>query len=258
MRGGGRWAARVFGSAGRVGEDVPMVGKRATVNSPEGGGVERARTRNPWGQGERLRAEILAAAGQLLGELGSVDGLTLRGVARQVGIAPASIYAHFSDKSGLVTALLEHEYGELLARMNAAADEVGVEALGAGADGVGVGVAVGSPADLEVARLRARLHGFCRYSLENPGHYRLLFGMKLRRDPSRPSARLLLDSLADSLHACEAAGRGLRLPAERAAIVLLVSAHGRVAIYHDRAEGGEGQQVLEFADELLWLVFEDV
>lgn len=253
MRGGGRRAARVFGSAGRVGEDVPMVGKRATVNSPEGGGAERARTRNPWGQGDRLRAEILAAAGHLLGELGSVDGLTLRGVARQVGIAPASIYAHFSDKSGLVAALLEHEYQELLARMNAAADEVGVEV---GVEGASAGA--GSAADLEVARLRARLHGFCRYSLENPGHYRVLFGLKLRRDPRRTSARLLLDSLADSLHACEAAGRRLRLPAERAAIVLLVSAHGRVAIYHDRDEGGEGQQVLEFADELLWLVFEDV
>ena len=68
------------------------------------------RVRNPWGQGERLRTEILLAAGDLLGDLGTVDGLTLRGVARQAGIAPASIYAHFPDRSALIAALLEHEY----------------------------------------------------------------------------------------------------------------------------------------------------
>ncbi|ELS51130.1 TetR/AcrR family transcriptional regulator [Streptomyces viridochromogenes] len=57
----------------------------------------RPRVRNRWGQGDRLRDEVLAAAGRLLGELGGVEGLTLRGVAGAVGVAPSSIYAHFAD-----------------------------------------------------------------------------------------------------------------------------------------------------------------
>ena len=187
------------------------------------------RVRNPWGQGERLRTEILVAAGDLLGDLGTVDGLTLRGVARQAGIAPASIYAHFPDRSALIAALLEHEYLRVVELLRQAGEQPG-DAL---------------------SRLRSQLHAFCRYSMANPGTYRLIFGA---RRPDQPvSARTLVDQLAAGLLACEREGAALRLPAERAAIVLVVGAHGRVAISHTRADGEA--QVLAFVDELLTLVF---
>jgi AcrR family transcriptional regulator len=206
------------------------------------------RVRNPWGQGDRLRTEILTAAGALLGDLGTVDGLTLRGVARQAGIAPASIYAHFPDRSGLIDALLEHEYQRMVDLMRQAAEEAG--------DAVG--------------RLRAQLHAFCRYSMANPGLYRLIFGLRLRQAPDPPatSTYTLLDQLAGGLRACEQDGARLRLPTERAAIVLVVGAHGRVAISHARSDGAASNsaasnsavseteaEVLEFVDELLTLVF---
>lgn len=198
--------------------------------SPKG-----ARVRNPWGQGDRLRTEILVAAGELLGELGTVDGLTLRGVARHVGIAPASIYAHFADKSALVDALMDHEYQRLVDLMRLADEQRHGAAL---------------------ARLRAQLHAFCRYSIANPGLYRLIFGLRLRRatDDGTTSAHTLADQLATGLLACEREGARLRLPAERAAIVLVVGAHGRVAISQARSESEE--QVLAFVDELLTLVFD--
>ena len=78
------------------------------------------RVRNPWGQGERLRLEILAAAARLLSELGGEQGLTIRGVARAAGIAPASIYQHFSDKAALVKGLVAYDYEQLSAAMSAA------------------------------------------------------------------------------------------------------------------------------------------
>ena len=96
----------------------------AGADQPPDGAAE-ARVRNRWGHGERLRTEILAAAGQLLGELGTVDGLTLRGVARRAGIAPASIYTHFADRAALIDALLvcEHErVAGLMLRASAAAN----------------------------------------------------------------------------------------------------------------------------------------
>ena len=193
-----------------------------------------ARVRNPWGQGDRLRGEILAAAGKLLGELGGVEGLTLRGVARAAGIAPASIYAHFADKNELVAALVEHEYERMLAVLREVDDR--------------------NP----VRRVRAQLHAFCRYTMDNPGSYRLLFGRRpVRPDGGRTGGASLVDSIATALRDCEQAGARLRLPAERAAIVLIVGAHGRVGIQQARGDADLVDAVLGFADELLALVFED-
>ncbi|MER8161553.1 helix-turn-helix domain-containing protein [Streptomyces sp. NPDC094472] len=62
------------------------------------------------GEGEWLRGEILAAASRLLSELDGEDGLTIRGVARTAGIAPAGIYQHFTDRAALVAGLTDHEF----------------------------------------------------------------------------------------------------------------------------------------------------
>lgn len=207
-----------------------------------------ARARNPWGHGDRLRTEILTAAGALLGDLGTVDGLTLRGVARHVGIAPASIYAHFPDKSGLVDALLDFEHQRLVDLLRRAEREERGDA---------------------VARLRAQLRAFCRYAMASPGVYRLIFGSRLHMTAARcDSAPMLVDRLTDGLLACERDGVALRLPAERAALVLLVSAHGRVAISHARSDGNTDdntdsntdgdteRHVYEFVDDLLSVVFD--
>jgi AcrR family transcriptional regulator len=196
------------------------------------------RVRNAWGQGDRLRSEILTAAADLLGALGTVDGLTLRAVARHVGIAPASIYAHFPDKSGLVDALVVHEYGRIFELMwRAEQDDRYHDAP---------------------ARLRAQLQALCRYSMGSPGLYRLLFGAhpRLASEDRRASAAVLVERLANGLMACERGDTRLRLPAERAAIVLVVGVHGRVAISHARGELDAETQVFDFVDDLLSLVFE--
>ena len=190
-----------------------------------------ARVRNPWGQGDRLRGEILAAAGRLLGELGGVEGLTLRGVARAAGIAPASIYAHFADKNELVAGLVEHEYERMVGVLREVADPH------------------------PVRRVRAQLHAFCRYTMENPGSYRMLFGRRVR--PTGVSGVSLVDPIVAALRDCERGGGRLRLPAERAGIVLIVGVHGRVAIQQSRGDTDQIDAVLGFVDELLALVFED-
>jgi AcrR family transcriptional regulator len=208
-------------------QNVLMRGEEATVGT-------RGRVRNRWGQGERLRAEILAAAGRLLGELGTVDGLTLRGVARQAGIAPASIYTQFADRAALIDALVAHEHEHVADLMRQAGE------AGAAAD----------PGD-HAGIVRAQLYALCRYSLAHPGHYRLMFG-----GARNTNARYLVDELAGTLAARESAGARLRLPADRAAIVLLVGTHGRVAISHAQAETGPEELVLRFVDELVGLVFD--
>lgn len=201
----------------------------------EGTGAVHVRERNRWGEGKRLRAEILAAARQLLCDLGAVEGLTLRGVARHAGIAPASIYAHFSDKSRLVDALLDHESARLLALMAEAA------------------AAVPAGPGETTARLRAAMHAFCGYALASRGFYRVLLNLCVDRGDG---TRTVIGELESGLAACLRAGTRLRLPVERAAIVLVTAAHGRVALSSALTEPTTETEVLDFADDLIALVID--
>src|SRR5258708_12943097 len=80
------------------------------TSSPQGG----TRGRNPRGQGERLREDIVVAALRLLDELGDDQALSLRAVAREVGIAATSVYIHFADRDALVLAAMERCHRDLM------------------------------------------------------------------------------------------------------------------------------------------------
>jgi AcrR family transcriptional regulator len=202
------------------------------------------RTRNPWGQGEKLRTEILAAAARLLSELGSEEGLSIRGVARAVGIAPASIYQHFEDKAELVRGLVNYDY-ELLGTQMQAADESVPAAL--------------PIKDVPVARLRAQMGAYCQFAIDNPGHYRLIYNNRERGgEPGKSPLGRIVGQIVNALQRCEAAGLELRQPAQRAAITVFVGAHGRVALYHAAPEAGDGAAgIYSFVDDLISLVFAD-
>jgi AcrR family transcriptional regulator len=196
------------------------------------------RNRNPWGQGDRLRIEILDAAGRLFSELGGEEALTIRGVARAVGIAPASIYQHFADKTALVHGVIEHDYARLFTTMRDADGSVA--------------------ADDAVGRVRAQMHAYCRFAIENPGHYRLMLSHRRPGDGPgrRPPGPLgaIIDSVTAAFERCEHAGRSLRIPSERAAVMVFVGTHGRVALHHANPEHGR-DRILSFVDELISLVF---
>jgi AcrR family transcriptional regulator len=109
------------------------------------------RQRSQRGSGEQLRAEIVAAAKELLAAAASVDDVSIRAVADAVGVTPPSIYLHFADKNELVAAVVADVFTQLDAAMVAAA---------AGADG-------------PMARLRAHGLAYVRFALEHPEHYRI-------------------------------------------------------------------------------------
>jgi AcrR family transcriptional regulator len=212
-----------------------------TAETPlDGDGATRLRARNPWGQGERLRTEILEAASRMLGELGSEEALTLRAVAREVGIAAPSIYRHFANKAELVRAVLAREYEELARRMGEAE------------------AAVDPPEPM--AGLRAQLHAYCRFAMENPGHYRLMFGIRQSPMPAsspRHPVWVVLDSLEAALRRCQEAGHRLRLALDKSVTTLFVGVHGRVALWHAFGRRSSPESVYAFADDLLDLAFEE-
>jgi AcrR family transcriptional regulator len=57
---------------------------------------------------------VLSAALALLDD-GDGSGLTMRGVAARLGVTPMSLYHHVPDRTGLLVALSDRVYGEVLA-----------------------------------------------------------------------------------------------------------------------------------------------
>jgi len=145
----------------------------------------QARRRNPRGEGARLRDEIVTAASQIIAETGDDTTLTLRGVAKRVGIAAPSIYRHFTDVDELKMAVVRRSFAEFARARDAASGD---------AD---------DPAAALLARCRAYLH----FALANPGPYRYLFSQHAPTgDPARPPVGLpVFQALANSISRCQQA-----------------------------------------------------
>jgi AcrR family transcriptional regulator len=145
-----------------------------------------ARRRNRRGEGDRLREEIITAASQVIAESGDDSALTLRGVARRLGIAAPSIYRHFTDVDELKMAVVQRAFADFARARDAASHDDN------------------DPA----ARLLARCRAYIRFALANPGPYRYLFSQHAPTgDPARPLAGMpVFHALAESISRCQQAG----------------------------------------------------
>jgi AcrR family transcriptional regulator len=140
------------------------------------------RQRNPRGQGERLRDDIIEAASRLLADPASPP-MTLRAVAREVGVAATSVYLHFSDITSLVLAVSERCYSEL-EKLQDAAVESGATAR---------------------ERVRLGCLSYCEFGLAHPGHYQVMFTsvlplpdtMKAEGTPGYRVFQQLVDAVAE-------------------------------------------------------------
>ncbi|MFJ9624900.1 TetR/AcrR family transcriptional regulator [Streptomyces sp. NPDC101181] len=175
---------------------------------------QATRVRNRRGEGGRLREDILDAASALLDETGDERAVTLRSVARKVGIAAPSIYRHFSDQPAIMLAVVEREFAAL-------ADHLRDVAENAAAD----------PRD----RLYALGHAYLRYAQDHPGRYRTMFGglwMPTLGESSLTEEQLTglgasaIRVLADALADCVAAGESTVTDPELDAVTLWVAMHG--------------------------------
>ena len=190
------------------------------------------RRNNRRGQGERLRADLLAAADAIVTETGSSAALSLRAVAARVGVAATSVYLHFDSVQSLKMALAQRCFADFTAFRAAAADHIT------------------DPAQ----RLVASCQAYARYGIAHPGRYRLMFGADLpaltaadaQRADGQPvmysRTRLPQPSPAAprSPHSCRpspAAGSGLAPAGTNPTLLALLvwtALHGQVALRIDR------------------------
>jgi AcrR family transcriptional regulator len=69
--------------------------------------------------------EAIIRAGCALVERKGVEGLTLAGVASELGIKSPSLYRYFASKAALIQAIIEHTFQEMFAAYEAALAGVG-------------------------------------------------------------------------------------------------------------------------------------
>jgi len=107
--------------------------------------------KKPYHHGD-LRAALIVEGLRLLSER-DADSLSLREVARSVGVSAPSVYRHFPDKEALMTALAEEGLKRLAATQHEAADAAGGGEAGFAATG----------------------RAYVRFALANPALFRLIF-----------------------------------------------------------------------------------
>jgi AcrR family transcriptional regulator len=168
------------------------------------------RRRNRRGEGSRLREDILAAATAILERDGVEESITLRSVAREIGIAAPSIYAHFADREAILLAVIDAAFDELAAAIYAA---------------------MGDQTD-PVASLLAGCHAYTRFAVARPGQYRILFGRT--RAPGTPEPRPerpdVFQTLVDGVAACTEAGRSDSTDPFGDATLIWSAMHGAITL----------------------------
>ncbi|MGA4840465.1 TetR family transcriptional regulator [Streptomyces sp. G45] len=162
--------------------DTPEEGRPGTAAPPKEGASRRARHR------AQTTAEIKATALKHLAE-GGVDAVALRGIARDMGMAPGTFYTYFDTREALLAALAADTYRALAAHLRAARDTVR------------------EPAE------RALAHGLAyrEWALAHPQEFRLLFSDRggaprtATADSRRAEYELCLGivELATTARACE-------------------------------------------------------
>ncbi|MET7841354.1 TetR/AcrR family transcriptional regulator [Streptomyces sp. NPDC005356] len=203
-----------------------------------------ARRRNPRGQGERLREEILAAVARLLDEKLAESALpvSLREVAREVGIAAQSMYLHFADKQQLAQAVAEDGYQRVVAAMQEADAQASEQGADAG------------------ERLRAQANAFCSFAVAERGVVRMMFGHDASSfdDPGQVHpARQLWEQWVNAIRECETQGLSWPDDAESVAMLLWSALFGRFALWTSTFGRHDEEEITTFVDRIVDAVLRD-
>lgn len=100
---------------------------------------------------EQLRNQILDAARSLFVERG-IEAVTMREIAKQINYSATTLYHYFADKEALLQAVCDEDF---------------------------LALATGLREIMQLPDLKARIdalfHGYARFALQHPNHYRLMF-----------------------------------------------------------------------------------
>lgn len=163
-----------------------------------------------------LREALLAAGLELLGD-DSPAALSLRAVARRVGVSHAAAYRHFTDKAELLAAIAEQGFALLGAQMAA-------EVAAAGAD--------------HEARFIACAVAYMRFAQAHPRHFRVMFSGwtddRARYPALSAAAEVAHTAVLGVVQTGQAAGAIVPGDAQVIALSAWASIHGLAALLLER------------------------
>jgi AcrR family transcriptional regulator len=114
-----------------------------------------------------LRAELLDTAVEQLREVGTED-LSLRALARAIGVSQTAPYRHFADKGELLAAMATRGYRNMLGALQQAEAEAGED---------------------PGRQLTQVAHAYVDYAADNPQLFKLMFGPAVRATQKYPDLR---------------------------------------------------------------------
>lgn len=141
-----------------------------------------------------LADDILARAAEIIAEEG-IEALTLRGIARDLGVSHGAPNRHFRNKAALLSALAREGWKEVREATLGAAEETG--------------------SDDPYVRLNAMGRGFLGWSLAHPALFRALTHPDVARfgeDDLNKATEDFQQTIKDAVAATQAAGRHPDVP----------------------------------------------
>ena len=162
-----------------------------------------------------LQAALLDEAAAMIAE-GGAASVTMRALGRRLGVSRAAAYRHFEDKTALLVAVATAGFGRLRDRLQA--------------------VDAGAPRS-SVERIRRMGEEYVRFALENPAHYRLMYGREglgRRNVPElREAGNALFEQLVDVIQAYQDSGKIKRQDPRAQAYVAWSAVHGLASLLID-------------------------
>jgi AcrR family transcriptional regulator len=178
-----------------------------------------------------LRRALLEEAVRTIRDDGAA-ALTLRAVGARLGVSRTALYRHFADKSALLNAVSEDGFLRLADALERAWTDAGGGVRGFDEQG----------------------RAYVRFALDNPSHYRVMFGVWTSRDEDtalRAAGARAFQLLVDALTSLQRDGVVRRHePTGQVALYVWAAVHGVAMLAIDgRLPGGPGgvRDVIDYA-----------
>ena len=159
-----------------------------------------------------LRAALLAEAAAMIAE-GGVASVTMRAIGQRLGVSRAAPYRHFADKTALLVAVAATGFDRLRGRLQA--------------------TDAGTPRS-SVERLLRIGEEYVRFAVENPAHYRLMYGKEALSREDLPelgdAAKALFEQFVGVIRAHQRIGLIKRQDPRAQAYVAWSAVHGLASL----------------------------
>ncbi len=184
-----------------------------------------------------LRQALLERAAQVIAEQG-LEGLSLRALARDLGVSHAAPRRHFADRDALIAELAKEGFRRVVEAMNAGADAAGPD---------------------PVARYRALGRSYVRFAQEDPAFFRALNDPQVRRisdDELRAAEAAWFETLREGAAAAQRSGWHPEADPEALVAFSCAGAMGAAMLFSDSgwtSRLGDGD-LESLADDVLDLI----